>query len=270
MKSIIPALKSGTPQLGLCVMYPSPGALERIGPDWDWAWLDGQHGQNGYSELISLVRACDLVNIPAIVRVPGHEPGPISLALDMGAAGVIVPCVDTPEQAHAIVKAGKFPPLGNRSYGGRRPVDFGGRAYSDTANEDTLLVLQIESPEAIENAAEIAAIPGVDALFLGPDDIMLRRGYPVNAPRNRETLGDDMEAVVAACRRHNKYSVMVGRGAEMLNLCLEIGFDLIVAGGDVPFLVGASEQASKEARAVVEKRNAQTLESRGGGAASLY
>jgi 2-keto-3-deoxy-L-rhamnonate aldolase RhmA len=110
------------------------------------------------------------------VRVAGHEAGPIGLALDMGATGVIVPCVDTAEQARALVTAAKFPPLGNRSYGGRRPIDLHGRMYAHTANEDTLLLLQIESPLAITNAEQIAAIPGVDGLFLGPDDIMFRRG----------------------------------------------------------------------------------------------
>jgi 4-hydroxy-2-oxoheptanedioate aldolase len=248
------------PQLGLAVMYPSPGVVERIGPDWDWIWLDGQHGQLGYSELLNLVRACNLIDRPALVRVAGHEAGSISLALDMGAAGVIVPCVDTPAQAATVVKAAKFPPLGNRSYGGRRPIDLAGRGYSDSANEDTLLVVQIESPGAVENADEIAAIAGVDALFLGPDDLMLRRSYAVNAPRDKEALGADMEAVVAACRRHNKYSVMVGMDTQMFKLCVEIGFDLIVGGGDVPFLVGGSRRASEQLRSLldgVEEANGQ-------------
>ena len=127
-------------------MYPSPGALERIGGDWDWIWIDGQHGELGYQDALSLVRACDLIGRPAVVRVPGHEAGPIGKALDMGAAAVIVPCVDTPEQATIAVDAAKFPPLGKRSYGSRRNIDFQGRSYSDTANDDTLLIIQIESP----------------------------------------------------------------------------------------------------------------------------
>jgi 4-hydroxy-2-oxoheptanedioate aldolase len=249
-------LKQGGPQLGLCVMYPSPGVVERIGPDWDWIWIDGQHGELGYAEALSLVRACDLVKRPAFVRVPGHEAGPIGLALDMGATGVIVPCVDTPDRARALVDAAKFPPLGKRSYGGRRPIDFLGRLYANTANEDTLLVLQIETPEAIANADAIAAVPGVDALFLGPDDIMLRRGYAMDTPRNKETLGKDMEAVMRACRNHDKFGAMVGFGEEMLKLCVACGFSLIVSGGDVPFLANTSKQASADARAVVKRAQA--------------
>ncbi|MBI2440149.1 MAG: hypothetical protein HYV35_02140 [Lentisphaerae bacterium] len=234
-------------------MYPAPGAVERIAPDWDWVWLDGQHGQIGYGEMLALVRACDLANRPAFVRVPWHEPGPIGLALDMGAAGVIVPCVDTPEEARAIVAAARFPPVGKRSYGGRRLIDFKGRDYSNTANEGTILVLQIETPLGIENAGEIAAVPGVDALFLGPDDIILRRGFKMATPRTKDVLGKDMEAVIGACRKHGKFGVMVGIGAEMFKLSLQMGFHMIVAGGDVLFLANSSKQASAAARAMIKE-----------------
>jgi 4-hydroxy-2-oxoheptanedioate aldolase len=253
MASFRTRLQGGVPQLGLCIMYPAPGVVERIAPDWDWIWLDGQHGQIGYSEMLALVRACHLVDRAAFVRVPGHEAGPIGLALDMGAAGVIVPCVDTPAQAGAVARAAKFPPLGNRSYGGRRPIDFQGRMYAHTANEDTLLVVQIESPEAIANVEQIAAVPGVDALFLGPDDIMLRRGFAMDAPRSKETLGPDMQAVIGACQKHGKIPVMVGFGAEMLGLCVEMGFQMIVSGGDVPFLANSSKEAAREARERVKR-----------------
>lgn len=253
MKSFRSALTAGAPQLGLAIMYPSPGVVERIGAEWDWIWVDGQHGQLGYNDMLNIVRACDLVQRPALVRVPGHDFGSIGLALDAGAAGIIVPCVDTPEQAQSVVNAAKFPPLGKRSYGGRRPIDLAGRGYADNANEELLLVTQIESPEAIENAEAIAAIPGVDVLFLGPDDIMLRRGFSMTAPRNAEALGADMRAVINACRKHSKLAAMVGMGDEMLKLCLEMGFNLIVGGGDVPFIANGSQQASKAARAIIEQ-----------------
>ena len=251
MTSLRKMLDENRPLLGLSVMYPSPGAVERVGPDWDWMWIDGQHGEMGYNETFALVRACDLVQRPAVVRVPGHEAGPIGKTLDMGAAAVIVPCVDTPEQARAVVDAAKFPPLGKRSYGGRRPIDFLGRNYSDTANTDTLLIAQIESPQAIDNVDAIAAVAGIDALFLGPDDLMLRRGFSMTAPKSKETLGRDMEAVAGACRKHGKVGVMVGVGEEMLRLCLSLRFQMIVSGSDVGFLAGGSKQASGDARKVI-------------------
>jgi 2-keto-3-deoxy-L-rhamnonate aldolase RhmA len=255
MPSFRSLLNSGEPQLGLSVSYPAPGMLERIGSEWDWIWIDGQHGQFGYNELLGMVRACDLIQRPAFVRVPGHEAGPIGAALDMGATGIIVPCVDTPQQAHTLVQAARFTPLGQRSYGGRRPIDMRGRAYSNTANEDTLLVLQIETPQAIDNVEAIAAVPGVDALFLGPDDILLRRGQRMDVPRTRQMLRPDMEAVARACRNRGKTAVMVGVGAEMLEACLEMGFQMIVSGADVMFLAAGSRQALQEARDLVRRRS---------------
>jgi len=252
MKSFREALKSGVPQIGLCIMYSSPGVVERIGADWDWLWLDGQHGEADRKEMLALVRACELIQRPAFVRVPMHEPGPIGVALDMDAAGVIVPCVDNPEQARTIVHAAKFPPLGGRSYGGRRVIDRRGRLYSDTANVDTMLVLQIETPEGIANADAIAAMPGVDALFLGPDDIMLRRGHSMNAPKNKAALWEDMLAVTKACRKHGKAAMTVGRGPEWFTLCMEAGFNMIVGGSDVVFLTESSKKSAEEARALAK------------------
>jgi 4-hydroxy-2-oxoheptanedioate aldolase len=252
MKSFRSALESGQPQLGLGVMYPAPGVIERIGAEWDWIWVDGQHGELGYPDLLAMVRACDLVERPALVRVPSHEFGAIGLMLDMGATGVIVPVVDTPEEAKAVVKAAKFPPLGGRSYGGRRPIDRQGRLYSDSANTETLLIVQIESPEAVANADRIAAVPGVDALFLGPDDITLRRGGKMDAPISKEMLEKDMAAVSTACKKHNKFAVCIGVGADMLTLALKYGFNLVVSGSDVMFLAKSSKQVSAEARELVK------------------
>lgn len=250
MKSFRNALASGQPQVGLMMHYPSPGVIERIGTDWDWFWIDGQHGQiAGYQEILAMVRACDAIQRPAIVRVPWNETGPIALALDMGAAGVIVPCVNTVEEAQRAVQAAKFPPLGNRSYGGRRAIDRLGRAYSDTANEDTLLIIQIESPAAVEIVDALAAVPGVDGLMLGPDDIMLRRGQTMAAPRLKDSVGADFEKVAAACRRHGKVGVMAGaRDEAMVRLAVSLGIQMIVPGVDVLFLAEGSKRASTGAR----------------------
>lgn len=246
------SLQPGIPRIGLGIMYPAPGVVERIGPDWDWIWLDGQHGQMGYAEMLQLVRACDLIRRPAFVRLPGHEAGPIGQALDMGATGVIIPCVETAAQARELVHAAKFPPLGERSYGGRRPIDFCGRAYSATANEVTFLVVQIETPRGIEHIEEIASVSGVDALFLGLDDLMLRRGVPMDVPRSEDMIRSDMVIVADCCRRHGKISFSVGVGPDMLRLCLKMGFLMIVAGGDVPFLANSSRQAAAAARTTIQ------------------
>lgn len=245
-------LPSSAPQLGLCIMYPSPGTVERIGPDWDWIWLDGQHGQMaGYREMLDLVRACESAQRPAFIRVPAIGGGWIGLALDTGASAVIVPQIEDAGMAREAVRAAKFPPLGERSYGGRRPIDKGGRLYSDQANAATKLVCQIESPMALRNAEEIAAVPGVDALFLGPDDLLLREGVGMNAPRTQELLGDTMKIVAGACRKHGKTAFTVAVAPEMITFAASCGFQYIVAGGDVPFLANGSQAAAGAARKAI-------------------
>jgi len=248
MRTLHEKLKTGKPVLGCCVMYPSPGVVERIGPDWDWLWIDGQHGQHDYRSLLQCVRAADYVQRDSVVRVPGHEAGFIGLVMDTAASGVMVPLVSTPEEARAVASAVKFPPIGSRSYGGRRPIDLYGRAYSDTANEDVLLVAQIETPEAIENAEEIAAVPGVDVLFVGPDDVAIRLGMPMSKPRPKGIFDKEMQHVAEAAKKHGKFAGTVCRDPEAIKDLVALGYQLLVSGGDVPFLADSSKRASEEMR----------------------
>lgn len=248
MSSFLERLAAGQTQIGMCNMYPSPGILERIGSDWDFIWIDGQHGQLDYNDMIAQVRACEHAGTASLVRIPWLEAGIIGKVLDTNASGVIVPCIDSVEEAKLAVAAAKFPPLGRRSYGGRRVIDIKGRGYSDTANKDQLLIVQIESPAAVKAAAAIAAIDGVDALMIGPDDLSLRRGRSMTAPRDVKALSIDIKAIAEAARKHGKMVMGVGIGEEMFKIHQDCGYQLIVAGGDVPFLVGGSQTASSDAR----------------------
>ncbi|UCD29425.1 MAG: aldolase, partial [Planctomycetota bacterium] len=100
-------LLAGGPQLGLDIMYPAPGIIERIGPDWDWVWIDGQHGELDERDVLEAVRACNLIGRPAVVRVPGHDMGVIGKALDTAAEGIMVPLINDANQARAAVEAAK-------------------------------------------------------------------------------------------------------------------------------------------------------------------
>lgn len=237
------------PLLGICICYPSPGIIERIGGEWDWVWLDGQHGQiAGYETSLAMVRACNLVNRPAFLRVPSQDAGWLGLALDTGADAVIVPQVDTPEQAKALVRLVKFPPLGNRSFGGRRPIDLQGRSYVETANSQVKLVCQIESPEAVEKAERIAAVAGVDGLFLGPDDLMLRWGLSMTHPADWGKLSHAVEAVAKASREQGKSCVCIGATEPALSLYRSLGVTHVVAGSDAGFLSEGTRKALEPIR----------------------
>lgn len=246
-----------SPLLGLNVMYPAAGIIERIGPDWDWLWIDAQHGDIDAREAVDLVRATHLIQRPGLVRVPSHDASWIGKMLDSGAAGVIVPLVESVDEARAMIQAAKFPPIGNRSYGGRRVIDLQGRAYYKTADQDTLLILQVESSAACAMAEELVSIDGVDGLFLGPDDLLIRDGLDVDSPKNVETIGRQMKSVAEACRKWNKWSVCVGISDSAREMARDLGFRLVVSAGDVMFLASGSTAQSEKTRSYFAKVEAK-------------
>jgi 4-hydroxy-2-oxoheptanedioate aldolase len=235
--------------LGLSMMYPAPGIIECMGVGWDWIWIDSQHGQIDYQTMLHSIRTAEICGLPAIPRVPGHEVGFVARVLDMEPAGIMIPMIDTPEQARQVVEMVCFPPLGGRSYGGRRVIDRGGREYCYTANDDTLLVVQIETPTAVENAEAIAATEGVDALFFGPDDIKLRMGIPINAQINEsDDLARAMEKTIKAAKNAGKVGGCPAKDAVVLRLVASLGYQLIVGGGDAAFLRTASSATLEKLR----------------------
>ena len=245
-------LKNNEVVLGLMLHYPAAGIIECMSAGWDWLWIDGQHGQIDYSNMLQCVRAADLRGIPAIPRVSGHEYGAIGLIMDMRTAGIMVPMVDSPQQAERLVEAVRFPPLGERSYGGRRVIDAEGRGYYEKANDETLLVLQIETLKAVENAEAIAATAGVDALFFGADDMKVRMGIPINTPISEsEELAAAMKTTIKSAQNAGKVAGCVAPDASSIARAKSLGYQLIAGGGDVAFLRTASAEKLKELRNAV-------------------
>ena len=240
------------PQLGMVVTYPAAGIVELMAPDWDWVWIDGQHGQFGYAGALEGVRAAGFMRRPVLVRVSGHDAGQIGLALDMAVDAIMVPTVDTEAEARQVVKAAKFPPTGNRSFGGRRPVDLGGLGYCH--REEPLLVCQIETPEGFANVDAIAAVKGVDALFLGADDLALRRGQKMDQPRPAGFVDDALEGVAQAARKHGKISGGVFAAPDTLRRAVSLGYRMIACTLDAVLIGPASKEKSRQLRSALETR----------------
>jgi 4-hydroxy-2-oxoheptanedioate aldolase len=239
---------SQKPQLGLCMMYPAAGILENIGCDWDWIWIDGQHGELDYRDQLDMVRVCNLIQRPAVIRVPGHDSGMISLALDLNPDGLMVPMVENADQARRIVKAACFAPRGSRSFGGRRPIDRLGRGYCQDEKFRPLLILQIENQSGLKNAEEIIALDGVDALLFGADDFTLEAGLPMDKPKPKGFLDEPLTIVAQAARKHNKIAGAVFVAPDILRQGIELGYRLIVAGSDVGLLKSTSQNVTQTLR----------------------
>jgi 4-hydroxy-2-oxoheptanedioate aldolase len=163
----------------------------------DWVCLDTQHGMGRSGDVSRLMQAVGPTGKVGLVRVPWNEPGVIMNALDAGACGVIVPLVSTAADAERAVAACRYPPGGIRSWGPARPA-LGAPGYSAAwANERVLCILMIETEEGIANVDEILAVPGIDAIFIGPADLALSFGIERDDPANGRRVGLLREACSA-------------------------------------------------------------------------
>ena len=245
-------LRAGQVKLGFWLTYPAPGILEVVHRDWDWFCLDSQHGQLEYATLVEGMRAADAVRVPTVIRVRDHSLGAIGPVLDTNCAGIIVPMVNTADDARRAVEQAKFPPLGQRSYGGRRAVDLGGPTYWASANEECSLIVQIETAQAVDNVAAILETPGVDAVFLGPADLRLSLGLPLDAPATHPEIHDRLARVAHAARAANKVAGSAGGTTpDSLRLLADLGYTLIAACSDVMVIRQTSPTLSAALRAAL-------------------
>ncbi len=178
-------LAAGETVYGTWVRIPHPSVVEVLaGSGFDFLHIDMEHGVIGIAELDHLLLGARASRIPAVVRVPGLDATRIGGALDMGAAGVIVPQVDRPEETRLVVEAAQFHPRGMRGMAGSCRADgYGSRdhdMFAAESNRDTLLAIQVESREAVENLDAILEIAAddLDVIFIGPADLSQSLGAP--------------------------------------------------------------------------------------------
>lgn len=196
-------LHDGPVQLGFWLALASPSVAEICAHQgYDWLLVDAEHGPQTLPGIVDQLRAIE-ANPPcaAVVRAPGHDPVAIKQILDLGAQTIMVPMVETAEQARAIVKASRYPPAGDRGLGGARAARWGGYpAYAGEANAQVCIIAQIETGRAIENIPAIAAVDGIDALFLGPADLAASQGLlgPANFDALFALSGRALERMIAA------------------------------------------------------------------------
>ena len=196
-------LKAGEVIFGCFVRYPDASLVEVMGyQPWDFLVFDGEHGVLEPRDCENLVRAAELRGITPIVRVPTNLPPQILRLMDTGPLGLHVPWVNSAEEAEAAVRSVKYYPRGQRGLAGVRAADYGQAGsladYTRQANAETLVVVHIETAEAVACAAEIAAVDGIDVVFIGPTDLSQSLGVP-GQPQHPEVLAaiDKIMAAVA-------------------------------------------------------------------------
>lgn len=211
---------------------------------FDCIWLDLEHRLISEREVQSLLAFAHLSNIDIMVRSPTLEKTGLYRYLEDGAAGLMIPHVSTPEKAAMLVDAVKFPPIGNRGIDGAGlDSDFlidDYETFPERANEETFLVVQIETPEAVENVDAIAATPGVDGMFVGPGDLGLRLKHE---PSDL-TLETAFERVAAAAARHGKAWGCPVANKEDLQKRRSQGGQLLAHGGEFRALMDMLEASA--------------------------
>ena len=177
---------AGQPAFGLSVMFPSPQMVEMAAPlGFDWVLIDCEHGSIGIETAELMIMAAEAAGLTPIVRPPSNTATEISQVMDLGAMGVQVPHVITEDDARAAVAAVKYHPQGARTMAaGIRAQGYGLAASNDDylarANAETLVCVQIEDAEALDNVDDILAVEGIDVFFIGPSDLSQSMGHPGN------------------------------------------------------------------------------------------
>lgn len=246
-------LDAGEVLVGPSVMTGSPAAVEICAfGGFDWVMLDAEHGPTGIDlDLENLVRAAGAVGVPAGVRVPDRSGAGIGKALDFGAEAIWVPQVATAADAEACVERAKYAPTGTRGIcRGSRAGDRGTAAteYRARADRDTLLVALLETAEAVDNAAAIAAVEGIDAICLGPTDFASDIGLATSefvgpdtpGPRH-PTIAAALERVLGAARDHDLVPCAYAYDPIWLEHLLGEGCRFILFGTDVSLFREAIE-----------------------------
>jgi 2-keto-3-deoxy-L-rhamnonate aldolase RhmA len=250
-------LEAGQLALGLILRQARTADIAAIARacGFDWISIDMEHTSLDMDTAAQIAMAALPAGISALVRVPGKEPHHATRQLDAGAQGVIVPHVDTAEDAQFVVAHCKYPPLGHRSIASVQPQLGFQSVSSDEAmrevNAETLIVAMLETPLAIENANAIAAVPGIDVLLIGTHDLCAEMG--IAGQFGDPKLENAYRRVATACKAHGKYAGMAGiHDPKLAAKFVELGVRFIGGGTDLSFLMAGARQRTSFLRGLLK------------------
>ena len=243
-------LDAGEVLIGAGVTFSDSSVSELLGSTFDFLWIDMEHSALGFESVHDHLVAAKAAGCPSIVRVAGSETAWVKKVIDSGAGGVLLPRAYTVGEVARFVSACRYPPMGTRGFGPRRASDYGrmgGTEFHDLANESLFVVMQVETTEALDQLDEIAGLPGLDSLAIGPYDLSgaLGRLGEMDHPEVLDQLG----RVVEAARRAGIYCG-AGSGSDPTfnRRLIEMGFQWVQVGSDYSALVERSAELVAELR----------------------
>lgn len=238
------ALRDGRPQIGLWLNTGEPLLAELAGTaGFDWLVIDAEHGPNDLRSIIGQLQALSASPAEAVVRPPMGEPWMIKQLLDAGARTLLVPMVDSAQQARALVQAVRYPPHGIRGVGAAvaRASAFNTITdYADTAADEICLLVQVETKAAVADLENIAAVEGIDGIFIGPADLSADMGYigRIEAPEVQEVIERAIGTITTAGKAAGILTFN-----EALNLrYIDLGARFVAVGADIAEFAGVLQR----------------------------
>ena len=243
-------INAGKTVYGVFVNMGCPTIVEIVGLiGFDFILIDAEHGPMGVETCEHMVRAADNVNITPIIRVAMNIQQNILRYLDIGALGVQMPMLNTKADAESVVRAIKYRPEGRRGLAGMRAANWGLTGplgdYVKEANRETLVITQVETMEAVENLEDILTVPGIDIIFIGPNDLSVAMGYPgqMNHPEVQKMIENLVKKIHAA----GKAAGTVAYDLDTLRKCKERSFQFITYNV-IPMIVKSGREYLEVAR----------------------
>ena len=232
-------------------MDSSLAAEAMMAADWDSYTIDMQHSLVDWHSALTMLQTLSQGDKPLLMRVPWLDPAWIMRALDAGAYGIICPMINTRDDCEAFVGACRYAPVGYRSWGPVRGLSYGGPDYFHKANETILTLAMIETREALENVDAIMSTPGLDGIYVGPNDLAISLGYePQYMPKDAE-VAEAFDTILDAAKRHNVVAGIHCGSGEMAGEMTKKGFRFCTILGATRLMVMGANDALGAARNII-------------------
>lgn len=241
--------KNGGAVLNGWLTIPSAWTAEVMANQgWDSLTIDMQHGLMDYQTALGMLQAISTTETMPLVRVNWNEPGNIMKMLDAGAYGVICPMINSRAECEAFVGACRYHPAGYRSSGPIRANLYAGRGYDAHANQTVITLAMIETAQAVEALDEILSVPGLDGIYVGPNDLSLSMNLPERGSVTEAHMTEVLDKILAAAKRHNVRPGIHTQSASDALRMMDKGFQFVTVMTDTVLLTNAASSLVKSVR----------------------
>ena len=250
MNPLMQRLKAGKACVNGWLMAPNGFVAEVMArAGWDSLTIDLQHGVQDYMSAVQCLQAIHGRGATPLARVPWNEPGIIGKLLDAGAWGIICPMVNTAAQAKALADACLYAPRGARSYGPIRAAFYGsGSPYQSQANDNVIVLPQIETVEAVQNLEEILDVPGISGAYVGPSDLGLAMGLEPRLDREEPEILAIYERILAGTKKRGQFAGIQNLSPAYAARMGKMGFQILTVATDINLMGFAAMEAIKATR----------------------